>query len=494
MILLFTDVGDTIGYGKYAGTYKVATEVRAAGYPTQVIDHFRWMGITRLKKVLDKFCNEDTIIIGLSLTLMAGYRDATPWGITYEHMQEFAEYAKKINPNVKIIAGGPQVTTLFNHEFFDYGVLHKGDNALIAIADHITKGTDLKYIQPIHTKIVSGNDYWYSQEDFATSKIIWEDSDIIQENEALPIEIARGCIFKCAYCYFDLIGKRIGDWTKTEDTLVEELTYNYKKYGVTSYMVADELVNESIPKLEMLVRVNERLPFNFTYTSYARIDMIYRYPQMIELLPKSGAVGLAFGIETFDPTAGKAVGKGMSAEKVKYILEECKKAWKDKVLISSNFIMGLPGETEESIRHTIDYLIQDDCPIDAFEINVLNVQASENERAGNAIGDNPEKFNMKIKKGKHKARIDMPQLDWEHDHLSLSRARDLFHEFTQIPKIKNGRKLASATYIGRILSLGYSLKEVFDLIKDQRYDSVMLDLRLKSNKMKQNYYERLMEL
>ena len=37
-VILFTDVADTIGYGKYAGTYKIATEIRAAGYSCQVVD------------------------------------------------------------------------------------------------------------------------------------------------------------------------------------------------------------------------------------------------------------------------------------------------------------------------------------------------------------------------------------------------------------------------------------------------------------------------
>ena len=38
MILLFTDVSHTPGIGKYAGTYKVATELRKNNFDTQVID------------------------------------------------------------------------------------------------------------------------------------------------------------------------------------------------------------------------------------------------------------------------------------------------------------------------------------------------------------------------------------------------------------------------------------------------------------------------
>ena len=42
MILLFTDVSHTPGIGKYAGTYKVATELRKNKFDTQVIDCFKY--------------------------------------------------------------------------------------------------------------------------------------------------------------------------------------------------------------------------------------------------------------------------------------------------------------------------------------------------------------------------------------------------------------------------------------------------------------------
>ena len=62
MILLFTDVSHTPGIGKYAGTYKVATELRKNKFDTQVIDCFKYLGIKRLKKILDKFLTNKIIL------------------------------------------------------------------------------------------------------------------------------------------------------------------------------------------------------------------------------------------------------------------------------------------------------------------------------------------------------------------------------------------------------------------------------------------------
>jgi radical SAM superfamily enzyme YgiQ (UPF0313 family) len=483
MILLLTDVGKTVGYGKYAGTYKIATELRKNGYHTQVVDHMRYLGINRLKKVFDKFITKDTLFVGVSTTLLTGFGEKSIWGIPEEHMIELVKYAKSINPNVKFVAGGAQITLVSCWDYIDYVVVNKGDNAILAIADHLKNRTDLIGKKTANTFVVNGDDYFYTQEEFAESKIIFEDHDIITSKEALPIEVARGCIFKCSYCFFDLIGKRIGDWTKTEDALVEELTYNYNKFGVTAYMVTDELINESLEKVKMMVRVAKRLPFNFSYTAYARIDLIYRYPEMIDLLLESGAVGLAFGIETFHPVAGKAVGKGMDANKVKETLKKCKAAWKDKCLLSSNFIIGLPGEPKESILETIEYLESDDCPIDTFEINLLEIKPTENGKLGNKMGDDPAKYGYEL-----------AEKTWVSNLMDKQQAREFYNSLLERPYIKNKRKFSSATYIGRIISLGFTIEEIFEMLNNQSFVETTTKIRVLGNLMKQEYYERLMKL
>jgi len=485
MILLLTDVGTTPGYGKYAGTYKVATELRANGFPTQVIDSIRFLGHNRIKKLIDKFVNEETYFIGISVTLLTGWRDKNEWGLLEEHLIDLIDHARSINPKVKIVVGGPQIDYASDWPYIDYAVINKGDHAAVALAKHLKYGDDLICKKGRHTIHINGDDYFYTQEEFATSKIVWQDNDIILPGEALPLELARGCIFKCSYCFFDLIGKKIGDWTKAENTLYEELMYNYERYGITQYMLADELVNESVLKLEALARVKQKLPFNFEYTSYGRIDMIVRYPQMIPLLKDSGAIGLAFGIETFHPLAGKAIGKGMDAGRIKDILVDCKEYWKDDVLVSANFIIGLPEEPVSSIMDTVDYLKNPDCPIDAFELNLLTLKESKDGRAGNKMGDDPEKYGYSFNKD---------TFEWESPIMTRTQGKEIMDSINADPFIANKRKFASATFIGRILGLGYSLPDVFDILNNEPWEKTRLRIRMDTNKKKEEYYQKLMSV
>ena len=58
-IVIFTEVSYP-GFGRYAGTYRVATELRDSGYTVQVIEFFTRMDKDELLKVIDKFVTKET--------------------------------------------------------------------------------------------------------------------------------------------------------------------------------------------------------------------------------------------------------------------------------------------------------------------------------------------------------------------------------------------------------------------------------------------------
>lgn len=484
-VILFTDIADTAGYGKYAGTYKLATEIRAAGYTCQVIDNFSWLGVDKLKLLIDKFITNETLLVGFSCTLNEKRINGIVqhWGITNDEFYPLLEYIRNKNKKIVTCAGGSRVTSNSDWPGIDYVVLNKGDIAILKLLDHVTKDTELKTTSNKYSKIVNGDDYFYTQEKFNCSKVIYEQNDIILHGESLPMEIARGCIFSCAYCHFDLIGKRIGDWTKDPETIKSEMIRNYELFGTTHYMFSDELINESLPKLDMLANAIAQLPFKIRYTSYARVDMIHRYPEMRELLLESGAVSLAFGIETFNAKAGKAVGKGMDPNKIKQTLHYCREKWRDKIITSSNFIVGLPGETEESIWETVDYLVSDNSPLDVFGFLPLFIREGEDGRPGSKIDADPAKFGYTLDQGK-----------WSSNNMSYNEAVNLTRKIYTREDVNNKAKFAAATWIGRILALGYSVKEIFDIIRSPDIKDTAKDVENRTNLMKLDYYNKLLEI
>jgi hypothetical protein len=105
------------------------------------------------------------------------------------------------------------------------------------------------------------------------------------------------------------------------------------------------------------------------------------HPEQIPLLKELGLEQAYMGIETFHPGAGKAVGKGMKAEKRKEALAKCKAIWGNDVHIQAGFMVGLPTEPEESIAETCNYLRDPECPIHeawVFPVNIFDGKPIEN--------------------------------------------------------------------------------------------------------------------
>ena len=56
------------GYGKNAGAYRIATELRKNGFSCQVVDFFTHYSLEEIFKIIDRFVDKDTLWVGLSNT------------------------------------------------------------------------------------------------------------------------------------------------------------------------------------------------------------------------------------------------------------------------------------------------------------------------------------------------------------------------------------------------------------------------------------------
>lgn len=493
-VILLTDVY-AAGYGKYSGTYKIATEIRKTGYTCQVIDNYIFLGLGNLKILFKKFIKESTLLIGISCTLnKTGTDDEFDWGLKESELINLITFAKELNPNIKVVVGGSRINEALSRNFIDYSIINKADKSIVELLDHIFKNKPIKFTQLEHTKVINEVDYPYTQDEFKNSIIEYQHNDIILPSEALPLEIARGCIFSCGFCKYDLIGKKLGEWTKTEKTIKTEMIRNYELFGTTHYNISDELINESVDKLKMIHSITTSLPFKVEYTGYSRIDLIWRYPEMRELFLESGAKCLLFGIETLHEQAGKSIGKGLNPVKVKETLHYCREKWKNKILMTANFIIGLPHEDENHILSTLEYLLSDDGPLDIwtytplhFSINniLMNQNVKTRPRRVSKIELNPKKYGI---------IIDENSDTWTGTHMSADEIKSLLKKI-ESHHLYNSRILPFAKFkwFGRAISLGYSVDDIFLMLKNHtKFDESLINL--KTNKLKQKYFVELLKI
>lgn len=404
------------------GPFQLANVLRAAGYTVQVIDCWPWIasaGLDTAKEVLGHFVNEDTLWVGFSSTwltkinqpkehLHAVYMDLdmlveNTYIFDPEELLDLKSYLKSKSPNCKFVLGGgraPLGRTEKLPPFIDCFIEGYADTTVLEWT---------KYCQgrnpflPVH-KNADGSisiihDHKASRFDYNNHKFTWHESDMVRPGEALPMEIARGCIFNCAFCAYPLNGRKKLDYLKDPIILREQLQENYERFGTTHYWFLDDTFNDSVEKLEILYNgVFAKLPFKVNFSAYLRLDLIHAHPVSIDLLKDMGCGGLSFGIESLTYESVKAIGKGITKDKVYNTLMSLKEKMPDSIL-DSQFIVGLPYETAASAEAWIKEITDPNYPLDAIKISSLSMNFFPNidNIWRSHFENNPEKYGYTFK-------------------------------------------------------------------------------------------------
>lgn len=367
-----------------AGPARLATELRDAGFETVSIDigglkdtHFNL-----IERIINKFITPSTLWVGISTTFLTdifGVRlpriDDIYKELIFENdmlLIQFIDLCKQKNPNIKFIIGGGFFINLSK-----YGFYHFRGYADYELVEFTKWCKDRSYSPKINRlgRVIECNEY----SNFVNSTIKWHKTDIIKPTDTLPIEISRGCIFKCKFCAFPLNGKTKGEWIKNFEILKNEFIYNYEKYGVTRYIFADDTYNDSRDKiLNLYEHVYSKLPFKLDITCYLRLDLMYRFRDTADILSKSGIRSAMFGLETNNNESAKLIGKGLSFDKQIDYLKELKKKEFNNTLVGSGFIFGLPRDTVESMNELENFLLSNDNPFDDWICKPLGLNPIKN--------------------------------------------------------------------------------------------------------------------
>lgn len=476
-IVLLSDVYAE-GYIRGAGAYKLATELRSAGYSVQVIDFASRLTEQEVHKLFNKFLTQETKLLGVSNTFMSNNGNKIfeqDWMLNLIN-----EYKQRFNFKVAIGGnrGGPATYSKLARNVFDILVSGFADKAILAVAEGNAKG------KLINNQLIVDSNLDYEYTDFHNSKTIFTKQDCIFPGEALPIEIARGCKFRCSYCFYPGNGK--GDTykhLKNKSVLRDELIYNYETFGTQVYDIMDDLLNDSPEKCEYIHEVFTNLPFKVSFGSYARSDLLISNMHTLPLLEESGAVGLQFGIETLFKKSGSAIGKGMAKEKtiegLQYIKEN------SNISLGSGFIFGLPYEPLESIRSTIEWLDAKDCPLDNKEVYALSIPSLNSHFEHSKLMIDPYRWGYKDLEPTNKDRM-----IWDNGHINWYQAKELADEC--LDRFRNHNHF-NAHQISRVYNMGYDVGTITDTpaaVFRNKFESIKPNSDSVMSKKKQ-YLEKL---
>ena len=167
----------------------------------------------------------------------------------------------------------------------------------------------------------------------------------------IPMMSARGCSFKCTFCYRMDPGYRKRD----PKALLDEIEMLHKDYGATYIAFQDDLLMSSVAHTEEVCKEFLKRNLPVVWSCNGRLN--YCSEELLQLMKDAGCVFINYGIESMDQQVLNNMKKGLRPEMIVRGIEDTLKVGISPGL---NFIFGNKGDNKETIKKTVDFLIKYD--------------------------------------------------------------------------------------------------------------------------------------
>lgn len=157
---------------------------------------------------------------------------------------------------------------------------------------------------------------------------------------------SKGCNGRCSFCHIHGIPYSF----RPEDGVVAEMEECYKKYNIREMDIFDPSFTISKERIFKICEGIIRKGIDIHWACRARVDQVDE--ELLDIMARAGCRRILYGIESgVDENLAK-MKKGIVVEQAKKAVDMTKKA---DILALGFFMLGVPGETIETLRRTIEY-------------------------------------------------------------------------------------------------------------------------------------------
>lgn len=329
----------------YLGTY-----LHRRGLSFDYVNSFR----DDKEELVEKLKKENICTIAVITTL---YVSVLP-------ILEIMDFIGKYNKTARVIVGGPFVSTqcrkmdaisleyLFQSIDADFYVnSSQGEAALVKIINALKNDLPVDNINNIYYK--TGNRY-------AATPVL-EENNRLSENmvdwhlfsgnvgEYASVRTAISCPFSCAFCGFP---QHAGKYQVIGVESVEkELAQLAEIETIKSAGFIDDTFNVPVSRFKEILRMMKKNDYQVSWHSHFRCQFADR--ETVELMKTSGCEGVFLGIESGSDRVLKNMNKAVNIEQYFKGIALLKEYG---ILTYGSFIIGFPGETDETVRETIRFI------------------------------------------------------------------------------------------------------------------------------------------
>lgn len=165
---------------------------------------------------------------------------------------------------------------------------------------------------------------------------------------------SRGCPAFCTYCLWPQTFGGHKWRTRSSGNVVAELRRAFELFPNAREIFFDD-DTFAWGKARTLDLCRHMRPLDFTWSCTCRVHADF---EMLKAMKEAGCRLLIVGFESGDPTILRNIKKGATVSQALTFMKHCKQLG---LSVHGDFIIGLPGETRETIMRTIRFAEELDC-------------------------------------------------------------------------------------------------------------------------------------
>ncbi|MEE8658351.1 hopanoid biosynthesis associated radical SAM protein HpnJ [Acetobacteraceae bacterium EV16G] len=361
MRTLFLQPPSFDGFDGGAGSrYQAKREIRSFWFPTWLAQPAAMVENSRLidapparmgiEPILKDVKNRDLVVMHTS----------TP---SFASDVRVAQMLKDVNPNLKIGMVGAKVAVQPDESMakgtpIDFVARNEFDFTIKEIAE----GRDFKDVDGITWRdkngVITANRDRAMIEDMDSLPFVTEvyKRDLRIEDyfigylmhPYISIYTGRGCKSRCTFCLWPQTVGGHRYRTRSPAHVAAEIRLAKQYFPqVREFMFDDDTFTDDLPRAEAIAREMGKL--GVTWSCNAKANVPY---ETLKVMKENGLRLLLVGYESGNQQILHNIKKGMRVETAREFTKNCHKLG---IKVHGTFIVGLPGETKETIRETINF-------------------------------------------------------------------------------------------------------------------------------------------
>lgn len=292
-------------------------------------------------------------IIGLTAT--------TPF---FHVVVELAQSLKQNFREIPIVIGGAHITILREKafgSFFDYAFIGEAEESWPLFLEQYEKGEDISEIKGILYRDKSEIKFTGAAAPITDIDLIpfparhllkvdkYNIGTLRGVKNFTTIMTMRGCPFKCIFCSTKVFGSRVRK--RSPRLVVDEIISVVSKYNIKHFIPLDDTFTLDKKHVLELCDIIESEKLDITFDIGTRANLIDE--EIVSRMAKVGLIRISYGLESVSPNIRQIMRKEVPLESYEMANRLTNKY---DIETLNSCMIGLPGETVDTIRETLRFL------------------------------------------------------------------------------------------------------------------------------------------